>query len=167
MLSRLATSTAHEVVDDCYFLVDDQGWNAKVRENTLKLKQLVAEERGFERWSSNSYRSADATPSPFDALFEDLDLQRAAKGESFDLAEAVSLLGADPSAKAVFVTKHRIRYRIGPLRAEVTDITLAETGEVLHTLAIEGDDLDDLAALRKKLGLKSSENVAVHVAIDG
>ena len=63
------------------------------------------------------------------------------------------------------VTKHRTRYRIGELRAEVTDISVERTGEVLRTLAIEGHDLDELEALRRRLGLEGTANVAVHLAL--
>ena len=166
ILSSLANEEITEQISDCYFLVDDPGWNAKVRDSTLKVKKLVAEERGFERWTSNWHRAAETAPAPFDELFEDLRLDRPGRGKSFDLPKAVGRLDPDTAATAVFVTKQRTRYRVGSMRAEATDVTIADTGEVLHTLAIEGDDLDDLVGLRKKLGLKGSANVAMHVAID-
>lgn len=165
-LSNLASEKTNEQFEDCYFIVDDPAWNAKIRDNSLKIKQLIAEERGFERWASNRPESAETTPAPFDELFEALGLDRAARGKSFNLSKAVAELDPDAAAKAVFVTKRRTRYRIGSMRAEVTDVTIDSTGEVLRTLAIEGDDLDELVALRKTLGLKGSENVAYHVAID-
>ena len=43
---------------------------------------------------------------------------------------------------------------------------MCESGDVLHTLAIEGNDLDDLVALRKRLGLRGEPNVAVHEVIE-
>jgi hypothetical protein len=64
------------------------------------------------------------------------------------------------------VSKQRRRYRVGDLRAESTDITIAETGDVLHTLSIEGDDLDQLRSLRRRLGLHGHENIAVHNALE-
>ncbi len=165
-LARMATEESTEQVSDCYFVVDDQSVNAKVRDNELKIKQLVAEERGFERWTSDWHRAAKTAPPPFDTLFEELRLGREQRGKAFNLKKAVAKLDPDAAARAIFVTKSRTRYRIGSIRAEATDITLESTGEVLHSLAIEGDDLDELAALRKKLGLRDEENVAVHVAID-
>jgi hypothetical protein len=33
-------------------------------------------------------------------------------------------------------------------------------------LSIEGDDIDELAGLRKKLGLRGEDNIAVHHALD-
>jgi hypothetical protein len=66
----------------------------------------------------------------------------------------------------VFVTKQRRRYRVWDLRAESTNIRIHESGDVLQTLSIEGDDLDQLRALRKRLGLRGEDNRAVHSALD-
>ncbi|MFK7917752.1 MAG: hypothetical protein AB8G14_06715 [Ilumatobacter sp.] len=164
-LEKLASSVTEETVKDCYLIVDDVTWNAKVRNNTLKVKQLVAENKGFEQWTADKHRTADDTPSPFDELFERLRLDRPQRGKSYDLYEAIGRLDEDPNTEAVFVIKHRRRYTIDKLRAEVTDIEVVETSEVLNTLAIEGEDLDELVALRKKLGLRDEPNVAVHEAI--
>lgn len=165
-LARLASGKTTERFKDCYLLVEDSSWNAKVRGNTLKIKQLVAEDRGFERWSSDKHRSSATAPSPFDDLFDELRLDRAQRGKSYDLAKAVKRLDPDSGVRAVFVTKHRRRYRIGNLRGEVTDIKIRSTGEVLKTLSVEGDDLDELVALRKKLGVRNEPNIAVHQVIE-
>ncbi len=165
-LSRLASEETRETIDDCYLIVDDPGWNAKVRDSTLKVKQLVAEHRGFEAWTSDRHRSSDTAPSPFDDLFDELRLDRPQRGKKYDLAKEIASLDSDTGVRPVFVTKRRRRYRIGDLRAEVTDVEILESGEVLPTLSIEGDDLDELVALRKQLGLRDEPNVAVHQAID-
>ncbi len=166
ILAKIGTDVTTETIDDCYFLGDDPDWNAKVRDSTLKLKRLVAEKRGFEQWTSEWHRTGEATPAPFDQLFDDLHLDRIARGKSFSIKKAVKGLDDDHDARPVFVTKQRTRYRVGSVRAEFTDITVKATGEELQTLAIVGDDLDELVALRKKLGLKGADNVAVHLAID-
>lgn len=165
-LKRLSTRESTERVDDCYLIHDEPGWNAKVRDDTLKLKQLMREDAGFERWASQRHESAGALPSPFDEVFEQLRLDRPQRGKSYDLRRAVPNIDPDSGVRAVFVTKRRETYRIGDLRAELTDITLCESGDVLHTLAIEGSDLDDLVALRKQLGLRDEPNVAVHEVIE-
>ncbi|MEM9562797.1 MAG: hypothetical protein AAGA93_09285 [Actinomycetota bacterium] len=165
LLAELAERESAERVDDCYLLVDDPGWNAKVRDDALKVKQLVEEDRGFERWVAHKHRSADTAPSPFDDLFDDLGLE-GLSGDDYDLAAAIDLLPASHDVRAVFVTKHRLRYRIGCLRAEATDVVIQSTGEVLQTLAIEGDDLDELEALRTRLGLVDEPNTPVHQAIE-
>ncbi len=123
-LEKLAHSSTTERFEDCYLLADDPSYNAKVRDNVLKIKELVDEDKGFEQWSSGHHRSAESAPSP-----------------------------------------ERTRYRIGPMRAEGTDRESLDTGQVLHTLSIDGDDLDELKALRKKLGVRNEPNIAVHQVI--
>lgn len=166
LLAKLATEQSTETVEDCYLLVDDPSWNAKIRGNTLKVKQLVAERKGFEQWTRDRHRTADSAPSPFDTIFEQLGLDRPQRGEEYDLFEEIAALGADSGVRAVFVTKDRRRYRIGDLRAEATDIRIHGTDDVLHTLSIEGDDLGQLATLRKRLGLRGEDNISVHNALD-
>ena len=166
LLRQIADDHYTEDIEDCYLVSEDATWNAKVRDDTLKIKQLISERKGFEMWSSDRHRTAKATPSPFVEVFGQMRLDRPQRGKSFDIEKAVKRLDPDAGVRAVFVTKRRLRYRVGALQAEVTDITVTETGEVLRTLSIEGDDLDDLKALRKKLGLKGEPNVAVHQAID-
>jgi len=166
MLAKMSTDVTAERVEDCYLIVDDPSWNAKVRDNTLKVKQLIDEDKGFEQWSREKHRSSKTAPSPFDDLFDELRLDRPQRGKSYDLAKAVKKLDADSGVRAVFVTKDRKRYRIGDVRAEVTDISVHETGEVLRTLSFEGDSLKELVALRKELGVKKKSNLAVHQAIE-
>jgi len=165
-LARLSTDTFKERVNDCYLIVDDSSWNAKVRDNTLKLKQLIESDDGFQRWASGRHRSLESTPTPFDEIFEQLSLDRPQRGKAYDLRRAVKKLDAMPGVRAVFVTKQRKRCSVGSLRAEVTNIELRDSGDVMHTLLIEGDDLDELIALRKKLGLRDEPNIAVHEAIE-
>ncbi len=165
-LERLATDTFRQTVEDCYLLGDDPEWNAKVRNDALKVKQLVGTDRGFERWTSTWHETSDSAPKPYDDLFNDLGLDRPQRGKSFDILEAVAQLDPETGARAVFVTKHRTRYRFGSVRAEVTDVEIHGSDEVLRSLSIEGDDLDELVALRKELGLRDEQNTPVHVAID-
>ena len=166
LLRKLADEETREEVTDCYLLVDDPTWNAKVRDNTLKIKQLIAEDKGFERWTSERHHSADSAPSPFDDLYDELELDRLRTEKKFDIDDAVARLAPDSGVRAVFVTKTRRRYRIGELRAEVTDVEMTETNEVMRTISIEGADLRELVKLRKKLGLKGEPNTPVHQAID-
>lgn len=165
-LAELASSSTRESFEDCYLLVDDPEWNAKVRDNTLKIKQLVSEDKGFERWSRNHYTTSEATPTPFDEIFDALNLDRPQQGKEYDIERAVRELDPDSGVRAVFVTKERQRFEIGNLMAEVTDIAFADSDEVLRTLSVEGDDLKALVALRKQLGLRGEPNIAMHQAID-
>ena len=164
-LSKLATEESTEKFDDCYFLSDDPSLNAKVRDDSLKVKELVDTRKGFECWVSTWHESADDAPSPYDELFDELRLDRPARGKRYNFPKAVKKLDED-APRPVFVTKRRRRYRVGGIRAESTEIRIKGTCERLHTLAIEGEDLESHVALRKELGLKKQDNVPVHRAIE-
>lgn len=165
-LTRLATSVTKEEYEDCYLLVDDPSWNAKVRDNTLKVKQLVDEDKGFEQWASGRHRSVESTPSPFDELFAQLRLDRPQRGKKYNLPKELKKLDDIDGVRAVFVTKHRRRYALGDLKAEVTDIEIHDSDQVLRTLSIEGNDLKALVKLRKKLGIRDEPNVPMHQLIE-
>lgn len=166
LLGKLASSETRERVEDCYLLVGDSSWNAKVRDNTLKLKQLIAHHEGFEQWASHKHRSAVTAPSPFDTLFDELQLGRSRQCKPHDLAEAVGALDPSLGVRAMLVVKDRCRYRIGALRGESTKVRIPGTKQVLRTLSIEGDDLDGLLRLRATLGLRGEPNTPVHQVID-
>ncbi len=136
-LARLADTERVEHLDDCYLLLGDRACNAKIRQDHLKIKRLIQVRDGFEQWSSAK-----------------LDLQLAPQ------------LAATDGVRAVFVAKHRCRFRFGSIRAEATDVDVVGWPGILHTLAIEGRDLDDLVRLRASLGLAHLPNVAVHRAVD-
>jgi hypothetical protein len=165
LLEKLADEQTTEQVDDCYVLVDDSALNVKIRDSTLKIKQLVAERKGFEQWRSDRHHSVDTVPTPFDTIYLRLGLDRPQDGEDVDITAVAAAADLDCGVRLVIVNKQRRRFRVGDLRAESTDLTITETGAVLHTLSIEGDDLDQLRALRRRLGLHGHENVAVHNAL--
>jgi len=165
-LKRMASQVTEEEFEDLYLLVDDPTWNAKIRDNTLKIKQLVAEDKGFERWSSDRHHSAGSAPTPFDHLYETLRLDRPQQGKNYNLPKEAKKLDPVDGVRAVFVTKHRRRYQIGEIKAEVTDIDIHETDDVMRTISIQGNDLRELVALRKKLGLRKNENLAMHQYIE-
>lgn len=166
MLTRLADHVATEQFEDCYLLVDDPEWNAKVRDDTLKIKHLVAEKKGFEQWASGHHTSSESAPTPFDTIFDDLRLSRPQRGKKYDLPKEVRKLDPDSGVRAVFVTKRRRRYRVGDIRAEVTEIEIHETEQRLRTISIKGDDLKELVKFRKKLGIRDEPNVAMHNLIE-
>ncbi len=166
LMAKLGSVEMRESLRDCYLFTDDSSFNAKVRDNTLKIKELVAEDKGFERWSSGRYHTADSAPTPFDTLFDELNLDRPQRGKKYDLVRAINELDPALGVRAVFVTKERRRYRIGSLKAEVTDIEIDDVEEPMRTLAIEGENLDELIKLRKRLGLIDEDNVAVHQVIE-
>jgi len=163
-LDKLADHVSSESIEDCYLVTDDMTFNAKIRDNTLKIKQLVAERKGFEQWVSDRHERAKTAPSPFDDLFERLRLDRPQRGKRYDLRTALARLDGD-DVRAVFVAKERRIYRIGELRAESAVLRVEGSDEPLHTLSIEGTDLGALRKLRAELDLTGQDNIAIHEVI--
>ena len=166
MIRDLADSETREEVDDCYLIVDDFEYNAKIRDNRLKTKELVSEDKGFEAWTSQTHRSSESVPAALEPIYEALKLDRLRSKKRFSLADALKGLEDHEGVRAVQVTKRRRRYALGELKAEVTDVEIHPSGEVVRTLSIEGNNLRDLVKLRKTLGLKGESNTAVHQFID-
>ena len=163
----LAESEAvHEEIEDCYLISEDEKWNAKVREDRLKLKQLTKQKRGFERWDRQWPEDAEETPAPWDDVYTQLRLDKPARGKNFNIDKAVKKLDDDAGVQAVFVTKQRKTYQIGNIRAEIVKIDLRDGDKRLHSIALQGRDLKELRALVGDLGLDAEPNVPMHVAIE-
>lgn len=165
-LSRFAPEPRIERYIDCYVLSDDPTWNAKVRGNRLKIKRLVATDKGFERWTRGRFPSASQAPDPITVLFEALHAERERLGESFVLSSVASEMAERLGVRVVLARKVRHHYQVGSVRVEVTEIEVAETGELHRTLSIEGDDLAELVRMRKRLGLSGEPNLAVHQVLE-
>lgn len=163
-LLSLADSSTEKHFKDCYLLVDDPTCNLKIRRNRLKVKRLVEERFGFQRWSTNWHRvTTEASPESSDTRTL---AEAAGLAAPTDLGQVVEELHPAADLRPLFVTKHRMRFRFGSMRAEVTDLEVGRNGEHLCTTAIEGRDLLDLIRLRSSLGLDLVPNVAVHLALD-
>lgn len=166
-LSRLADVELREQLDDCYLLVSDPRCNAKIRENQLKVKRLIGERLGFQRWSSMRHRAAANAPEPFSKLVTDLTSARALDGDyRRSVAKMVGRLERQHDVRPVFVTKDRRRFRFGSVRAEVAKVKVTGRPGRLSTIAIEGSDLLELVSLRNLLGLNDLPNLALHLAVD-
>lgn len=166
-LAKLADVEQRERLEDCYLLVPDDACNIKIRQNRLKVKRLVDERHGFQRWSSIWHRAANGAPEPFDRVMEELATKRARRDDGRRaLVRAVDRLDPDDGVRAVFVSKRRRRFRFGAMRAEASEVKVSGTPGKLFTVAIEGPDLGDLVDLRKLLGLAKTTNLALHLAVD-
>lgn len=165
-LAGMAQVEIREEIEDCYLFLDNPDWNAKVRNSKLKLKHLVSEKKGFERWTSNWHTDAESTPEPFDDVFNDLALDRPQRGKRYDIARAVADLDEDSDTRVLFVKKQRRRYQIGAITAEVAKLDVEGTSARLHTIAIQGDSLKELRALLSKIGLDGLPNIPMHVVLE-
>lgn len=158
-LSSVADSEREELIEDWYLLIDDRACSLKVRRSRLKVKRLVEERFGFQRWSSN-WHSLKVLGSDE----PEFDLAR----NPVDGLEAVGVPGQDlaTTLRPVLVTKHRTRFRCGSVRAEIADLQVDGHPGSLCTVAIEGRDLVDLLHLRSALGIDLVPNVAVPWVLD-
>lgn len=166
-LAEMADTDRRERLEDCYLLVHDQACNAKIRRNRLKVKRLIGQRAGFERWSSSWCRDVQEAPAPFDELAEGLGppvLPRAA--EVHQLEDVAREIGPDHGIVPVFVTKQRRRFRFGTIKAEAATVEIEGHPGRFKTLAIEGPNLADLVTVRSSLGLNDVPNLALHLAVD-
>lgn len=164
-LSGLADSVHHDSIEDCYLLVADPACNAKIRGKRLKVKRLIDERFGFQRWSSTWHR-LDRIPEPFGAMLAELTDQPHQWDDPQSLASAIGEVESLHSIRAVYVAKDRRRFRLGSIRAEAVELEIPGLGRPLTTVAFGGRDLGQLIQLRRTLGLDLAPNVAVHLAVD-
>jgi hypothetical protein len=160
-LEDLCQASKLEQFDDCYLLVDDRTWNVKVRRHAVKMKHLVAEHDGLQWWTTDVATAAIGM-SPISSLIERI---RSASIEARRVEELPAALHDETGVDTMLVSKRRRVYRVAGLRAEVSAITMLDTGEVLHSLALEGTDARRLATLRNRLGLADEANIGVHEAL--
>lgn len=162
MLDRLADRTHDERLDDWYLPTGRQDCNAKIRGERLKIKRLLGEEQGFQRWASSRRRIVGDGIDPIDVVTRELGLIAlpARPGHGSGPPSPV------PGLEAVHVRKWRQCFGLGAVEAEAVEMTVGSRSERLTSVAIEGDDLDELVDLRLALGLESRRNIAVHLAID-
>lgn len=164
-LANLADSAREEQLEDCYLLLTDPACNLKIRRNRLKVKRLVEERFGFQRWSTNWQRvTAEASELVDEA--SQADSEAVMRPDSAGYEAVVGELRPVVNLRPVFVTKYRRRFRFGSMRAEVTDMEIGGQNERMCTTAIEGRNLLDLIQLRSSLGFDLVPNVAVHLALD-
>lgn len=166
-LSDLADSDRRERLEDLYLIVDDESCNAKIRENRLKIKRLVGQRAGFDRWSSSWCPDMRNAPEPLEELAELLSPPGApGRSDVAFLDDALRELGPDHGIVPVFVTKRRRRFRFGTIKAEASTVEIDGRPGRFKTLAIEGPNLADLVTLRTSLGLNDVPNLALHLAVD-
>ena len=166
-LSKLADGVSEEEVHDCYLLVSDHSCNAKIRRNRLKVKTLIGERSGFERWSSVWHPASEKAPQPFNLLMAELKAKDPRKHNyERKVAKTIDKLDLEQDVRAVVVDKYRRHFHLGSIRAEATELRVEGQPGRLRTIAIQGQDVNDLIQLRSLLGLTKVPNLAFHLAVD-
>jgi uncharacterized protein (UPF0248 family) len=160
LLAALADDDRQERAEDWYVLLDDPAWNVKIRRHSLKVKYRVASAGGFQLWATFGHGAT--LPPPLDSMLGRLGRVGSHRWLIDDLPAVIAALRRETGVQVICVSKRRRRYRIADSRAEVADIMVRPTGEVLHTLSVEGDDLHRLRTLCERLGVLGEANLAVH-----
>jgi len=165
-LATMAEFDYGERLHDCYLLVADKSYNAKIRRNRIKIKRLVGEQAGFQCWSSKWLSSPNDAPKPFGRLLSELHSLRPVPDDfERELTRILRGLRLEKGVRPVFVTKRRRRFYLGSMKAETAEIKVRGHKSSRSTVAIEGSDLNDLIHLRSGLGLTKVPNLAFHLAI--
>ena len=156
---------------DIYLLGTRSHHNVKVRAQRLEISELLGIVDGFEQWNRAAIHRLPCTTGDvrrslrevagFDGIDELTDPvdERLGRRRLLDTASRCGLL-------PVAVAKHRERFVLGALRAEVTTMVLADGGMELACVAFEGPEPASLVALRGLLGLEQARNMAVPVALE-
>jgi hypothetical protein len=165
VLSRLADEERVESHEDWYLLLGQRSCNAKIRRNRLKVKRLIEERFGFQRWAAVRHRMASGDVCPLELLMDELRLDDPNQGCPPDFEAPAGRATPGGAVPALHVTKWRRRFDLGSIRAEATEVEIEGHSGRLRTVAIEGHELDELIRLRASLGLDRSPNLAFHLAI--
>lgn len=127
--------------------------NAKLRDNQLDIKDLIATERGFEQW-----RPRGPLDFPLDAVaipgFENLR-----GGFANEFARSCRAAGY----VLVHVLKERRHFELQDILGEQARIVV--NGARLDSIAIESTNLGELADLRSQLMLEHAENLSYTTAL--
>lgn len=164
------TPTGVQDSDELY-LLSPSGDNVKVRDGLLDVKVLQEVDRhGLQRWSP--VLKAAFPLSGDDAQAGVRSLGGTDPGHEGSLTLDELLERASPlmgSARAVWVHKHRVRFKVGGCLAEVADIEAA--GRRCRTVAVEGEDPVAVLATARAIGLGGFRNtsypVGLGVLLDG
>lgn len=153
-LADLARPCGRDSRTDIYLLGAPAPYGLKLRDGTqLERKRLLRRAQGLEQWRP---AGAIALPAPRSALATALGLAGLPPLPETVTAAALIQAATAHGLRCPEVEKHRQRFALGPLRAEITRL---RSGPLCRwTLAIEGPHPAALQALRARLGLSQQPN---------
>lgn len=130
--------------------------NAKIRNGSLDVKELVRVESGCEQWRPRFCRSFPLPAPVLAAQLEDLLGPEPLAGALYTAAELVAEVSHRPGRAAVEVEKRRHLYTVGGCVAELAEVDVG--GTPLYTAAVESEDLEQLVQVVADLGLDRRPN---------
>lgn len=150
---RVETSETYLVV------LDRDDINPKIRADLLDIKVLVTVIEDFEQWKPWRKAEFPVSAEALHHVLAQLGVDRVhLDSQAYSVADLIDdVVHPHPLLHAAAVAKNRSRYSAAGCLAEVADVSI--DGHALATVAIESEDIDALASLRRRLGLEGRENV--------
>ena len=161
-LEQLAAPSRTETSEEIYLIpaVTDK-CNAKIRNDLMDIKILVATERGLEQW-----RPVLKAEFPLDRsliaaqVFSALELAPPQMSrEQYAMNEFLDeVINAEPKIAVVTVSKSRVRLALGECQAEFATTTIGD--QARDTVAVESTDPDAVARVTQQLGIEGMPNTS-------
>jgi hypothetical protein len=170
MHSHLATCGPIQALEDHYLLGASNSSNAKARGGAIKVKRLLANRRGFQRWAPEWCCEAPIEQHQIARLLGYLGLHVPSAGvDAATLPRRIDdipgWLHSEYGIRVVSASKRRARFAVGVGLAELSRVSFDGSPEVT-SVAIEGADLKSLSDLRRAFGLEESDNIPMHQAAE-
>ncbi len=161
-LRQLSRCDTIEEIADIYLVsAGAYRYNVKIRENQLSIKKLLEERNGLELWRPCLRRNFPAVAADIgEYVFRSLALeipeleQKKMPREDF----IMEVMVPHPQITIGEVFKRRFRFHLGNCRVETVELVV--NGAAIQSMAVEGENHDDVQAARDTLGLQVYENMS-------
>ena len=161
-LQRLAAADRLEASEETYLIsAATDRCNAKIRDDLLDVKLLIASDRGLEQWKPSLKIGFPLESSVISTqVFPKLELETPYLSKlHYQMDEFLDLfVSAQPSIPLVPVYKTRQRFTLSTCRAELSNVTINNVSQ--ETMAVESDDPDAVLQLIRQLGIGDMANTS-------
>ena len=167
LAARLAThcdSIGVRVSEETYVVAPSTDLNIKIRSGILDIKELVRTQESFQLWTPIVKEAFPLSASAVSTVMAYLAETGppAGRDEPLDVDDFLALAEGTGAATAS-VVKQRHGYRREGCILEFAEVTIS--GSVLHTVAVESEDLDTAIEVVGQLGIKNLPNRSYPMAI--
>ena len=145
---------------EVYLVADGRNdQNIKIRNAQLDIKQLIAEESGFQQWAPLGKWSFPLDQEARQALSDALGLNAELPDSGGrDLDKLIDHFRGNRQVVIVDLFKRRFGFEIGACQAELAEVTV--NGAALKTACVESTDLARATELTERLGLSDYPNTS-------
>jgi len=134
-------------------------YNTKIRDNQFDIKFLVKTLKGFEQWKpifkAEFPISSSLVINEINPILKIKLMEKSIK--NFTRVEFLKHIASQPELVVVEVTKKRFAFQVNQSICEWAFVAI--NGVELYTISAESEDVDDLNATVKAIGLDQFENI--------